>query len=525
MSLQQVVEEQKKIVAEQQAIRADLQNLQRKIDASLRNDLQRIVSRIEANEGRIQKLSGGLGASRGGGSRTPSEASRPGSTAGGYNAAPAARSMPAMRAPQAPRSPAMPSGPASSSASPFGGGDKIPRDRPVRKREEELQDVKQALTSAVRSQPASNVWEEPAEAKVAPSSVDRFEQQLKMALERSREFQRYQNNPIQAVQAIFNKLDKNHSGKVDPAELATICKVLEFQSDPKSLSALFARYDVDHSGVLTIEEFCRSMFKLDGDTEFKAKSAIARMREVLSLRAGGFESVKAMASQFRIIDRDRTGQLTKEEFNISLDVLFAAYNVKFTQAERNALFQQFDFDKSGTVDYNEFLRGIRGDMSDFRLDWVKQAFAILDKDGSGIVDANELAGTYDVSQNPAVQSGKVSPEDALNMFMKHYDANADGRVTLEEFIENYQWVSASITNDDYFELMMRNAWHITGGEGWCQNTSNLRVLVKHTRSPDEVVEVTHDLGLPRDPDMKYQEVVKRLTQQGVKDIAKIEFFG
>ena len=29
----------------------------------------------------------------------------------------------------------------------------------------------------------------------------------------------------------------------------------------------------------------------------------------------------------------------------------------------------------------------------------------------------------------------------------------------EEFIGSYQWISASIENDDYFELMIHNAWH------------------------------------------------------------------
>jgi hypothetical protein len=30
--------------------------------------------------------------------------------------------------------------------------------------------------------------------------------------------------------------------------------------------------------------------------------------------------------------------------------------------------------------------------------------------------------------------------------------------------------------DDEFELMIRNAWHIAGGEGWCENTSIPRYL-------------------------------------------------
>jgi hypothetical protein len=46
--------------------------------------------------------------------------------------------------------------------------------------------------------------------------------------------------------------------------------------------------------------------------------------------------------------------------------------------------------------------------------------------------------------------------------------------------------------------MMRNAWHISGGEGWCANTSNRRVLVTHNDGSQSVEEIKNDLGVKVD---------------------------
>jgi calcyphosin len=72
------------------------------------------------------------------------------------------------------------------------------------------------------------------------------------------------------------------------------------------------------------------------------------------------------------------------------------------------------------------------------------------------------------------------------------------QVTPDEFERYYATLSASIDSDDYFELMIRNAWHISGGEGWSQNTTCRRVLVTRRDGSQQVVEIKNDIGLGND---------------------------
>ena len=55
--------------------------------------------------------------------------------------------------------------------------------------------------------------------------------------------------------------------------------------------------------------------------------------------------------------------------------------------------------------------------------------------------------------------------------------------------------SASIDDDDYFELMLRNVWHISGGQGWAANTTCKRVLVTHEDNTMSVQEITDDFDV------------------------------
>merc|ERR1719161_570801 len=101
------------------------------------------------------------------------------------------------------------------------------------------------------------------------------------------------------------------------------------------------------------------------------------------------------------------------------------------------------------------------------------AFDALDHTGDGLIQADDMANRFNARGHPDVIGGRMPPDLALSHLLQQFDGiEQDGMVTREEFLEYYKNVSASIDDDDYFELMIRNAWHITGGVGQMQNTSS-----------------------------------------------------
>ena len=106
----------------------------------------------------------------------------------------------------------------------------------------------------------------------------------------------------------------------------------------------------------------------------------------------------------------------------------------------------------------------------------------------------------------------------MSQWKNNTEGEVDGVVTLTEFIDFYKDVSASIDGDDYFELMMRNAWHMSGGKGACENTANIRCRVTHSDGSSEIVALIDDFGISRN---ELPLIRAKLRAQGVTDIRAI----
>lgn len=241
---------------------------------------------------------------------------------------------------------------------------------------------------------------------------------------------------------------------------------------------------------------------------------IDNFRAAVAKRAGrsGF---RGLVQVLRRLDDNGDKRLSRQELQQGLD----DYGLPSRAEDVDRLFRQFDRNKDGSVSVTEFVRGIRPAMAMARRDLVMQAYQLLDVDQSGVVTLKEVQSLYDASRHPEVLAGKKTVEEVVAEFMASWDRDGDHRITPAEFIEYYSDLSAGIDNDVYFELMIRNAWHISGGEGAAQNTTCLRCLVHFEDGRQAVVEVRNDLGLDR-TDVK--AVTARLQKQGLKQIKKIE---
>jgi len=246
------------------------------------------------------------------------------------------------------------------------------------------------------------------------------------------------------------------------------------------------------------------------DVDF-SELVIEKFRAVV-LERGGSSGIHSLGRIFRIMDDDRNRRISLEELSTGLQ----DYGLRMGSKDLQLLLAAIDRDNTGSLNFDEFLVCLRGFVNPRRQALINMAFDVLDATGDGRIQVDDLAARFDVQGHPDVASGRLPSDQALGHFLSQFDGpDRDGTVTREEFLEYYKNISASVDDDDYFELMIRNAWHIAGGQGQYQNTANTRILVTLVDGTQKIVGLEHDLGL----DLKNAAAVKaQLKAQGITNV-------
>ena len=107
--------------------------------------------------------------------------------------------------------------------------------------------------------------------------------------------------------------------------------------------------------------------------------------EVLSvlrqqLEKRGSRTIRDLGRTFRALDSfDGNKKVDRQEFAVGL----RENGVNLSPQEYSVLFDYFDKDRDGTVNFDEFLVGIRGQPNSRRQALIDKAFLKFDRDGNG----------------------------------------------------------------------------------------------------------------------------------------------
>lgn len=94
-------------------------------------------------------------------------------------------------------------------------------------------------------------------------------------------------------------------------------------------------------------------------------------------------------------------------------------------ADIEKMFDAVDIDKSGFIDYSEFVVAAMNEKSILSNEKLQSAFKMFDKDNSGFISSDEI--------KEILGFGKTLSEEAVNDIIKQVDANGDGQISFEEF--------------------------------------------------------------------------------------------
>jgi Ca2+-binding EF-hand superfamily protein len=168
-------------------------------------------------------------------------------------------------------------------------------------------------------------------------------------------------------------------------------------------------YDTDGSGSVSYKEFVAQVCGKSGNMSNapNGQELLERLRKKLKSR--GAHGIIGLARNFKIMDDNHSLSLDKYEFSKAM----TDFMLGFSQNEMNTLFNLFDSNKNGLIEYDEFLREIRGPMNEIRSQFVSKAFAKLDKDGNGYIDIHDIEGTYNGKFHPDVIAGKKTERQVL----------------------------------------------------------------------------------------------------------------
>jgi calcium-dependent protein kinase len=171
---------------------------------------------------------------------------------------------------------------------------------------------------------------------------------------------------------------------------------------------------------------------VDASTATNALGNLKTFRSGQKLKAAAFSYIgsqlisksekEKLGKIFKALDANGDGKLSKEEIHDGYEEHFGKL---LDEEELDQLFSDVDTDKSGFIDYSEFISATMSSKKNISEEKLTAAFKLFDKDGNGTISPSELKEVFGAT-------AQVSDE-AIESILKQADENGDGEIEFAEF--------------------------------------------------------------------------------------------
>ena len=138
------------------------------------------------------------------------------------------------------------------------------------------------------------------------------------------------------------------------------------------------------------------------EEEERKKNEYILIKFINEIRNLGSTSLISLFKQFKANDDNNTKELELYEFSKSLQ----EFETELNDDEIASLFNYFDKEKTGVINYVNFINAIRGPMSPKRIAVIKEAFKKLDEDKSAQVEISDVKLQFNAKNDRDAKSGK-----------------------------------------------------------------------------------------------------------------------
>ncbi len=199
----------------------------------------------------------------------------------------------------------------------------------------------------------------------------------------------------------------------------------------------------------------------------KFEDILAHFRKCFKLR--GVRGIMSLRRALMLFDVNITKVINLKDFK---NLLQKTFRFDFEDIEIQNMFNYFDKDRKGEINYEEFIKVLVGNVNENRKKILKQVFDKINEDNGEYITVGQMRNCYNAKESPLVRQNKKNEDEMMAEFMDlieyHFNLLNERdeesldinqiKIDFDDFIEFYKYISMVIDDDKYFEVMLMGEW-------------------------------------------------------------------